>query len=138
LIEIANIREHCSWAHDDRERATSKAKDLIRMAVAKVKLAQPLQPKKVGVTKKALVIGGGIAGIQASLDLADSGYEVFLIEKNPSIGGRMAQLSETFPTLDCAACILTPKMVEVSQHPNIKLLTLRKLWESKDGLEISR
>ncbi len=124
LLEIANLREHCSWVHsDDPEAATAKAIDLIRMAVAKVHLHEPLFAKEVGVTKRALVIGGGITGIQAALDIANAGHEVILVEREPSIGGRMSQLDKTFPTLDCSACILTPKMVEVSQHPNITLLS---------------
>jgi len=124
LLEIANLREHCSWPHADWvEEATAKAIDLVKMAVAKVSWHEPLIPKQVGITKRVLVIGGGIAGIQASLDIANAGYEVVLVEREPSIGGRMAQLDKTFPTLDCAACILTPKMTSVGQNPNIKLLT---------------
>ncbi len=123
LLEIANIREHCSWVHgDDKEGATKKAADLIRMAVAKVSLHQELFRKRIGLEKKALVIGGGIAGIQAALDIANAGYPVILVEREQTIGGRMAQLDKTFPTLDCSACILSPKMVDVSQHPNIKLM----------------
>ncbi len=124
LLEIANLREHCSWVHgDNKEAATAKAIELVRMAVAKVSRHEPLFPRQIGLTKRALVIGGGVAGIQAALDIANSGYEVVLVEREPSIGGRMAQLDKTFPTLDCSACILTPKMVEVAQHPNITLLT---------------
>jgi heterodisulfide reductase subunit A2 len=123
LVEIANLREHCSWVHDDIEAATDKAIDLTKMAIEKVKRNQPLSTIEVPVTKRTLVIGGGIAGIQAALDVANAGYEVVLIEKEPSIGGHMSQLSETFPTLDCSQCILTPRMVEVYQHPKIKLLS---------------
>jgi len=124
LLEIANIREHCSWVHPDRvEEATAKAIDLVRKAVARVTWQEPLVPKQIGITKRALVIGGGIAGIEASLDIADAGYEVVLVEREPSIGGRMAQLDKTFPTLDCSACILTPKMTTVGQHANIKLMS---------------
>ncbi|MDH7516038.1 MAG: CoB--CoM heterodisulfide reductase iron-sulfur subunit A family protein, partial [Bacteroidota bacterium] len=123
MFEMANLREHCSWIHDDIPTATAKAVDLVRIAVEKVKRNRPLQPIRVPVTKRALVIGGGIAGIQASLDIAGAGYEVILVEKEPSIGGHMSQLSETFPTLDCSQCILTPRMVEVYQHPNIRLMT---------------
>jgi heterodisulfide reductase subunit A len=122
-LEIANIREQCSWAHDDKERSTMKAKALVRGAVAKAKLLEPLETSKIKVTPEALVIGGGIAGIQAALDLAEEGHKVYLVEKSPTIGGRMAQLDKTFPTLDCSSCILTPKMMEVANHPNIKLLT---------------
>lgn len=123
LVEIANLREQCSWVHDDPEESTLKAIELVRMAVEKVKRDKPLAKIRVSVTKRVLVIGGGIAGIQAALDVANAGYEVILVEKEPSIGGHMSQLSETFPTLDCSQCILTPRMVEVYQHPKIKLLT---------------
>jgi heterodisulfide reductase subunit A len=122
-LEIANIREQCSWVHEDKARATEKAKILVRGAVTKARLLEPLEPSKVSVTPTAVVIGGGIAGIQASLDLAEEGHKVYLVEKMPSIGGRMAQLDKTFPTLDCSGCILTPKMMEVANHPNIELLT---------------
>jgi heterodisulfide reductase subunit A2 len=122
-LEIANIREQCSWVHEDKARATEKAKVLIRGAVAKARLLEPLEPSKVSVTPTAVVIGGGIAGIQASLDLAEEGHKIYLVERTPSIGGRMAQLDKTFPTLDCSGCILTPKMMEVANHPNIELLT---------------
>ncbi|MBN1945813.1 MAG: CoB--CoM heterodisulfide reductase iron-sulfur subunit A family protein [Bradymonadales bacterium] len=132
LCEMANIREQCSWIHDDREAATAKAIDLVRMIVEKVKHNQPLQPIHIPVTRRALVIGGGIAGIQAALDIADGGCEVVLVEKEPSIGGHMSQLSETFPTLDCSQCILTPRMVEVYQHPRIKLLSYSEV-ESLEG-----
>ena len=123
MVEIANIREHCSWIHKDMEEATEKAVILMRAAVAKVNLNTPLQPGESRVTKKALVIGGGIAGIQTALDIADAGYPVDIVEKTPSIGGRMSQLDKTFPTLDCSACILTPKMVEANAHPNINIYT---------------
>jgi heterodisulfide reductase subunit A len=124
LLEIVNLREHVSWVHSEEpEKATEKAKDLVKMGVARVKLLEPLEKRRVSVEKKVLVVGGGIAGIQASLDLADAGFRVYLVEKTPSIGGRMAQLDKTFPTLDCSACILTPKMVDVARHPNITLLT---------------
>ncbi len=131
LCEMANIREHCSWVHSDREKATEKAIELVRFLVEKVKRNRPLEPIRVPVTKRALVVGGGIAGIQAALDIANGGYEVILVERQPSIGGHMAQLSETFPTLDCSQCILTPKMVEVRQHPNIKLLTYSEVEDVK-------
>jgi heterodisulfide reductase subunit A len=132
MLEIANIREHCSWVHPDRDEATAKAIDLIRLAVAKVKNNHPLEPIKVPVTRRALVVGGGVAGIQAALDIADAGYEVVMVEREPSIGGKMAGLSETFPTLDCSQCILTPRMVDVGQHPRIKLYTYSEV-EAVDG-----
>jgi heterodisulfide reductase subunit A len=121
LVEMANIREHCSWVHHDRAQATAKAIEIIRLSVDKVRNDVALQPIRVPVTRRALVIGGGVAGIQAALDIADAGYEVVMVEREPSIGGKMAGLSETFPTLDCSQCILTPRMVEVGQHPRIKL-----------------
>jgi heterodisulfide reductase subunit A len=127
LVEMANIREHCSWVHHDKPQATAKAIDLVRMAVAKVRRDHALEPIRVPVTRRALVVGGGVAGIQAALDIADAGYEVVLVEREPSIGGKMAGLSETFPTLDCSQCILTPRMVEVAQHPRIKLYTLSQV-----------
>ncbi|HEY3411657.1 MAG TPA: CoB--CoM heterodisulfide reductase iron-sulfur subunit A family protein [Armatimonadota bacterium] len=132
LCEIANIREHCSWIHEDRGAATAKAIDLVRLMVEKVKRNAPLQSISIPVERRALVIGGGIAGIQAALDIADGGRDVILVEKDPSIGGHMSQLSETFPTLDCSQCILTPRMVEVAQHPRIKLMTYSEV-ESVGG-----
>jgi heterodisulfide reductase subunit A len=124
LLEIVNVREQVSWPHTfEPEKATEKAEALVRMGVARAGLLEPLERHRVTVEKDALVVGGGIAGIQASLDLADAGFKVHLVEKSPSIGGRMSQLDKTFPTLDCSACILTPKMVEVSKHANIALLT---------------
>ena len=132
LVEMANIREHCSWVHHNKKQATEKALALIRMSVEKVRRNIPLEPIRVPVTKRALVIGGGVAGIQAALDIADSGFEVALVEREPSIGGKMAGLSETFPTLDCSQCILTPRMVEVGQHPNIKLYTYSEV-EAVEG-----
>lgn len=132
LVEMANIREHCSWVHHDRAEATAKAVDIVRMAVGKVMVNRALHPIRVPVTKRALVIGGGVAGIQAALDIADAGYEVALVEREPSIGGKMAGLSETFPTLDCSQCILTPRMVEVGQHPRITLHSYSEV-ESVEG-----
>ena len=117
MCEMANVREHCSWIHEDRGEATAKAIDITRTIVEKVKHNKPLESIRIPVTKRALVIGGGIAGIQAALDIADGGHEVLLVEKEASIGGHMSQLSETFPTLDCSQCILTPRMVEAYQHP---------------------
>ena len=132
MCEMANLREHCSWVHEKNEATTEKAIDLVRILVEKVKYNHSLSEIKVPVTKTALVIGGGIAGIQASLDIANTGHKVILIERDPSIGGHMSQLSETFPTLDCSQCILTPRMVEVAQHPNITLYTYAEL-ESLEG-----
>jgi len=124
LVEIVNLREQVSWPHSEEpKKATEKAKALVRMGVARVKLLEPLERQTVSVEKNVLVVGGGIAGIQASLDLANAGFKVYLVEKAPSIGGRMAQLDKTFPTLDCSACILTPKMVDAGKHQNITLLT---------------
>ena len=131
-VEIANIREQCSWIHPDEDEATEKAIRIAAAAVAKARLGEPLEDISFPVTRTALVIGAGIAGIQAALDIADTGHKVFLVEREPSIGGNMARLSETFPTLDCAQCTLTPKMVEVSQHPNVELITGAEV-ESLDG-----
>jgi len=122
MFDMANIREHCSWIHDDKEEGTEKAIDLVRSAVARASYLEDLTEREIEVEPTALVIGGGIAGIQAALDIAEAGYKVHLVEKEPSIGGRMAQLDKTFPTLDCSACILTPKMVDVGRHPNIDLM----------------
>ena len=120
--EIANIREQCAWVHKDKAKGTVKALKITRSAVQRVRRNEPLIPVGVPVTRKVMVIGGGIAGIQSALDLANAGFEVVLVEKLPTIGGHMIQLSETFPTLDCSQCILSPKMVEVSKHPNITLM----------------
>jgi heterodisulfide reductase subunit A len=122
-VEISNIREQCSWAHSNKEQATEKAKYLVRSAVSKALSLEPLKPSTLKVIPEALVIGGGIAGIQTSLDLANDGFKVHLVEREPSIGGHMAQLDKTFPTLDCSSCILTPKMMEVANHENIELLS---------------
>ena len=121
-LEIVNIREQCAWVHKDKKVATKKAKSLLASSVAKAALLEPLEEKEVDVTPTAMVIGGGIAGIQAALDIAESGFKVYLVEKEPSIGGHMIQLDKTFPTLDCSACILTPKMADVKNHPNIELM----------------
>ncbi len=121
MVEIANIREQCSWIHKDMTTATEKAIILGKAAIAKVHLNAPLTASESPVVKRALVIGGGIAGIQTALDIADAGFEVDIVEKSPTIGGKMSQLDKTFPTLDCAACILTPKMVDVAQHEKIKI-----------------
>jgi len=123
LFEMANLREHCSWVHlHDREAATAKAKDLVGMAVARAALLEAQEEAEVPVIRKSLIIGAGVAGIQAALDLAQAGYKVYLIEKEPSIGGKMAQIDKTFPTMDCSICILAPKMAEAGRHPNITLL----------------
>ncbi len=129
LLEVANIREQCSWVTPDRAAATAKAKAVVAGAVCRVGKHEPLEPQRVPVKRETLVVGGGIAGIQAALELADAGYPVILVEREPSIGGHMAQLDKTFPTLDCSACILTPKMVAVGQHPNITLLTYSEVEE---------
>ena len=131
MVEIANIREQCSWVHKDVEIGTEKAIILGRAAIAKVSLNAPLTPGESPVTKRALVIGGGIAGIQTALDIADAGFPVDIVETKPTIGGKMAQLDKTFPTLDCAACILTPKMVEAAQHENIRILSYSEVQDIK-------
>ncbi|MCX6999771.1 MAG: CoB--CoM heterodisulfide reductase iron-sulfur subunit A family protein [Candidatus Sumerlaeota bacterium] len=129
-MEIANIREQCAWVHqDDKNAATAKASEIIASMVEKVAYDIPLFEESIPIVKRALVIGGGIAGMQAALDIGDAGHEVILVEREPSIGGHMAQLSETFPTLDCAQCILTPKMVGVGAHPHIHLLTYSEVRE---------
>lgn len=132
LFQQANIREHNSWVTDDNKAATEKAKKLIKAAVSRVREQGPIEVREVDVAPKTLIIGGGIAGIEAALDVADSGKEVYLVEKTPSIGGHMAQLDKTFPTLDCSSCILTPKMSDVGHHPNINLMTYSEV-ESVDG-----
>lgn len=129
MLEIANIREQCSWVTKDIKVATEKAIVLARAAVAKVVLNSPLTSGTTQVTKRALVIGGGIAGMQTALDIAEAGFKVDLVEKNPSIGGKMAQLDKTFPTLDCASCIVTPKMVDVGQNENIRILSYSEVSE---------
>jgi heterodisulfide reductase subunit A len=125
LFEMANIREHCSWVHEDG--ATEKAKSLVQAAVIKAYYDEPLEPMEVPIIPNTLIVGGGIAGIQAALDIADAGYKVYLVEREPSIGGHMIQLDKTFPTLDCSACILTPKMSDVGSHPNIELFTFSEI-----------
>ncbi|MCL2618114.1 MAG: CoB--CoM heterodisulfide reductase iron-sulfur subunit A family protein [Defluviitaleaceae bacterium] len=132
MLEMANIREQCSWIHKDKDDATKKAVSLTSAAVAKVHLNTPLFAGESPVTKRALVIGGGIAGISVALDVADAGYDVDIVESTPGIGGRMAQLDKTFPTLDCSACILTPKMVDAATHDNITLHTYSEV-ESVEG-----
>jgi len=132
MLEVANLREQCSWVHTDKDKATEKAITLVRMAAAKVNHNNPLFPSKIKVTKRALVIGAGIAGMQAALDIADAGHQVTLVEREPSIGGKMVMLDKTFPTMDCSACISTPKMVECSSHPNITIMTSAEV-EKVDG-----
>ena len=127
MLEVANLREQCSWVHTDKAAATAKAKDLVKMAVAKVDRAVPLQSQRIGLEKRALIIGGGIAGMQAALDIADAGYPVTLVERQSTIGGKMPKLDKTFPTMDCSACICTPKMSEVGAHPNITVKTLSEV-----------
>ncbi|MEJ2280307.1 MAG: hydrogenase iron-sulfur subunit [Candidatus Bathyarchaeota archaeon] len=128
LFEMANIREFASWCHPSTPKeATNKAKEIVKMAVAKAKLLQRLETMEVPVTNRALIIGGGIAGISSALDLADMGYKVYLLEKGESIGGHMAALDKTFPTLDCSICIEGPKMVDVSRHQNIEIISYADL-----------
>lgn len=129
LFEMANIREHCSWTTEDHDKATEKAKALVSAAVKRVRYHQPLETKEVPVNPATLIVGGGIAGIQAALEIADAGHKVYLVEKDPSIGGHMIQFDKTFPTLDCSACILTPKMTSVGSHPNIELMTYSEVEE---------
>jgi heterodisulfide reductase subunit A len=129
LLEMSNIREQCSWVHMQDLNATTKAKSLVRMAVAKARYLEPFEKKKVKVIPKALVIGGGVAGIQAALDIADQGFEVYLVEKDVSLGGHMVQLDKTFPTMDCSICILGPKMVDVTKHERIKVFTYAEVEE---------
>ena len=131
MVEIANIREQCSWVHKDMTTGTEKAIILGKAAVAKVNLNTPLTPGESPVTKRALVIGGGIAGIQTALDIADAGFPVDIVETKPTIGGKMAQLDKTFPTLDCAACILTPKMVDVAQNEKIRIFSYSEVTAVK-------
>jgi heterodisulfide reductase subunit A len=130
LFEMANIREMCSWAHPSiPEKATEKAKEIIQIAVAKARLLEPLTKFKVPVTNQAMVVGGGIAGINAALDMANMGFKVYLVEKDESIGGHMAQLDKTFPTLDCSICIEGPKMVEVARNPNIEIISFADILQ---------
>jgi len=131
-LEIANIREQCSWIHSDPDQATAKALRIVSAMVAKGRGNEPLEALSFPVTPAALVIGAGIAGMQTALEIAEGGHQVWLVERQASIGGNMARLSETFPTLDCAQCTLTPKMVEVAQHPMIELLTCSEV-ESIEG-----
>lgn len=129
FLQMVNIRENVSWVHEDKNDATIKAKDLVRAAVHRVAYQKELLKKKVPVNPDILIVGGGISGISAALTLADAGKKVYLVEKNPTIGGHMAIFDKTFPTLDCAACILTPKMSSVKKHPNITLWTYSEVSE---------
>jgi heterodisulfide reductase subunit A len=129
LFEMANIREHDSWITEDKEAATEKAKALVGAAVRRVYYQEPLEVREVPVTPAVLVVGGGIAGIQAALEIANSGNKVYLVEREPSIGGHMAQFDKTFPTLDCASCIFTPLLSAVGQHPKIELMTYSEVEE---------
>jgi heterodisulfide reductase subunit A len=131
-FQMVNIREHDSWVHTDVAKATTKAKDLVRAAVHRVRFHKPLERSRVSVNPAVMVVGGGIAGIHAALTLANAGKKVYLVEREPSIGGHMAQFDKTFPTLDCAACILTPKMTEVRSNPNIILWTMAEV-DKVDG-----
>ncbi|HUX99200.1 MAG TPA: 4Fe-4S binding protein, partial [Candidatus Deferrimicrobium sp.] len=123
-FEQANIREHNTWCHQrDPEKALQVAKDLVRAAVGRASMLESIDYREIPVTQKAIVVGGGISGIFSALDIADMGFKTYLVEKTPSIGGHMAQLDKTFPTLDCSMCILTPKMVEVARNPNIEIMS---------------
>jgi len=129
FFEMANIREHCSWVHKDKAEGTEKAKALVGAAVGRVRYHEPLFPQQAPVNPNTLVVGAGVAGIQAALEIANAGYHVYLVEREPSIGGHMAQLDKTFPTLDCSACILTPRMFEAGNHKNITCLTYSEVEE---------
>jgi len=126
-FEMANIREQVSWVSTDQQSATEKAKSLLRAAINRVKFHEALEMRRVPILKRAMVVGGGIAGIEAALQMADAGFEVVMVEREASIGGHMSQFDKTFPTLDCAACILTPKMVSVGKHPKIRLMTFAEV-----------
>jgi heterodisulfide reductase subunit A len=132
LFQMANIREQCSWVTADRREATRKAKKLVGAAVRRVLLQEPLEAKQSPVNPATLVVGAGIAGIEAALKIAAAGNTVYLVEREPTIGGQMAKFDKTFPTLDCAACILTPKMVSVAREANIQLRTYAEV-ESISG-----
>ncbi len=132
LCEMVSIREQVSWVHTDHDQATAKAKAMISGGVHRVVEQEPLQQLRVPINPATLVVGAGISGIQSALEIADSGFPVYLVERDSSIGGHMAQFDKTFPTLDCAACILTPKMVQVGEHPNIHMLTYSEV-ERVDG-----
>jgi heterodisulfide reductase subunit A len=127
MVQMANIREHVSWVTAEAEAATAKAKALVAAAAARLRRHVPLPRRKLPVRQEVAVIGGGVAGLSASLAIADAGKKVYLIEKEPSIGGHMGYFDKTFPTLDCAACTLTPRMVRAGSHPNITILSLTEV-----------
>ncbi|MCB9090315.1 MAG: FAD-dependent oxidoreductase [Calditrichae bacterium] len=127
LFQMANIREHCAWVHDDVDQATRKATALVNAAIRRVYHQIPLSPRRAKIHPGTLIVGGGIAGIQAALEIGESGNPVYLVEKESTIGGQMAKFDKTFPTLDCAACILTPKMVSASHQPNIELMSMTEV-----------
>jgi len=131
LCELVSIREQVSWVHTDKVEATKKSQAVVAGGVERVQYHEPLEPMTVPINPATLVVGGGIAGIQAALEIADAGHPVYLVEREPSIGGHMAQFDKTFPTLDCSACILTPKMVQAGTHPNITLMT----WSEVEKVE---
>jgi heterodisulfide reductase subunit A len=129
LLQMANIREHCSWVTEDRDAATEKSKRILGAQIHRLPLNESLEPIEVPMNPNVLVVGGGIAGIEASLKLAQAGKKVYLVERDPSIGGHMAMFDKTFPTLDCAACILTPKMSAAGKDPNIEMLAYSEVTE---------
>ncbi len=129
MLQMANVREQVSWVTENRQLATQKARRLLAAAIRRVRLHTPLEAREVPIKPAVVVIGGGVAGIEAALKLAQAGKKVYLVEREPTIGGHMALFDKTFPTLDCAACILTPKMVEVQQNSNIELLTYAEVEE---------
>ena len=135
-LERANIREQCSWVHPDNKAATAKARLLVAAAAAKVLFSQPLVAKELPVIPEALVIGGGITGIQAALDLANAGFKVHLVEKTGQLGGHMAQLHKTFPTMEKAGELLSPKLAEVQNHENIETLTGSEVIRDVKGTSV--
>ncbi len=132
LLQMANVREHCSWVTEDKDEATEKAKRILSAQIHRLPFNQALEPIEVPVNPAVMVVGGGIAGIEAALKLSATGKKVYLVEKKPSIGGHMAMFDKTFPTLDCAACILTPKMSAAGKDPNIEMLAYSEV-EQVDG-----
>jgi heterodisulfide reductase subunit A2 len=126
-FEMANIREQCSWVHTERAIGTQKAKELVAGTVAKAALLEPLEERQVDVTPTALVIGGGIAGLEAGLEIAEAGYQVYLVEQQPSLGGRMAQLNKTFPRMEDAGALVVSEMVRALEHPNLEVLAYSEL-----------